>query len=66
MKLARKHVRGPAPDAAGSLDKLKPGSTIKLTMEQTSLLTLSGIVYGVPLLLFTAGLTAVYYLLLPE
>lgn len=66
MKLARKHVRGPVLDAAGSLDKLEPGSTIKLTMEQTSLLTLSGIVYGVPLLLFTVGLAAGYYLLLPE
>jgi positive regulator of sigma E activity len=66
MKLARKHVRGPALDAAGSLDKLKPGSAIKLTMEQTSLLSLTGIVYGIPLLLFSAGLAAGYYLLLPE
>jgi hypothetical protein len=35
-------------------------------MEHASLLTLTGVVYGVPLLLFAVGLAAGYYLLLPE
>jgi positive regulator of sigma E activity len=58
LKLDLKRVRGPA--------GLKPGSTIMVTMEHASLLSLTGVVYGIPLLLFALGLAAGYYLLLPE
>ncbi|MGM0432009.1 MAG: SoxR reducing system RseC family protein [Spirochaetota bacterium] len=66
LKIARKHILGPLVQASGEADKLKPGRTIKLTMKHTSLLSLTGVVYGVPLLLFAVGLTVGYYLLLPE
>ena len=63
LKIARTHLRGPL---AESPEAITPGRTISLTMENTSLLSLTGIVYGVPLLLFAAGLGLGYYVILPE
>ena len=38
------------------IEELTPGKTVKLKMENTSLLGLTGIVYGIPLALFVGGL----------
>lgn len=66
LRIDRRHIRGSAVDAAQGIDGLGPGRTVKLTMENTSLLALTGVVYGVPLLLFALGLAGGYFLLLPD
>jgi positive regulator of sigma E activity len=60
IRVPRAKLRGLAPD------ELTPGRNVKLFMEQTSLLGLTGVVYGVPLLLFAVGLLAGFYLLFPD
>jgi positive regulator of sigma E activity len=45
---------------------LRHGQMVRLQMEHTSLLGLTGVVYGLPLALFAAGLLAGYFLLFPD
>ena len=49
-----------------SSQDLSPGRSVKLFMEQTSLLGLTGVVYGLPMLLFVAGLLAGFFLVFPS
>ncbi len=63
LKIARSHLRGPL---AETPETITPGRTIKLTMENTSLLGLTGVVYGLPLLLFAFGLGIGFYWLFPD
>lgn len=44
---------------------LQPGDSVKLTMEGTSLFKLSGIIYGIPLILFLGGLLGGWQFLAP-
>jgi positive regulator of sigma E activity len=59
LRIARQELRGLQADA------LYPGRMVRLQMEHTSLLGLTGVVYGVPMALFTAGLLAGYFLFFP-
>ena len=47
-------------------DELTTGRTVKLKMENTSLLGLTGIVYGIPLALFVCGLLIGNFLLFSQ
>ncbi|MFO7850354.1 MAG: SoxR reducing system RseC family protein [Spirochaetia bacterium] len=57
IRIPRSELRGLEPEA------LSPGRMVKLLMEQTSLLGLTGVVYGVPMALFVVGLLLGFYLL---
>jgi positive regulator of sigma E activity len=60
LRISREELRGlPA-------EQLYPGRRVRLQMEHTSLLGLTGVVYGLPLLIFAAGLLAGYFLLFPD
>ena len=60
LRISREKLRGLDPG------DLSPGRLVKLLMEQTSLLGLTGVVYGLPMALFVAGLLLGYFLVFPD
>ncbi len=60
LRISREKLNGLDPG------DLSPGRLVKLLMEQTSLLGLTGVVYGLPMALFIAGLLLGFFLLFPD